>query len=158
MITVCKATSKDSRTVARLMKQKYSFATLTEANEAFRKEMRQHHHFRVARLDNQAVGLISWRTQGNVQHGVAELVRLAVLSSVPEPREVKEALFDVMLAEAESYYLKNGAHLRKVYSMIHADSRHIREFFQDKGMRQEAVLKNHFHPGIDELVFSLFLA
>ncbi|MFH1206986.1 MAG: hypothetical protein V1668_00060 [Patescibacteria group bacterium] len=158
MITVYKAASKDSRMVARLMKQKYSFRTLAEAQEAFRKEMRRQHHFRVAWLDNQAVGLISWRMQGGVHHGVAELVRLAVSSSVPEPREVKEALFDVMLAEADSFYHEHGGRMRKVFSMIHADNRHIREFFQDKGMRQEAVLKNHFHPGVDELVYSLFLA
>ncbi|MFA6553087.1 MAG: hypothetical protein WCT27_01540 [Patescibacteria group bacterium] len=157
MITVHKAMLKDSRMVAKLMKQKYSFRKLGEAEETFRKEMGQHHHFRIAWLDAEAVGLISWRTQGGVHHGVAELVRLAVSSSVPEPREVKEALFDIMVAEADSFYREHGIRLRKVFSMIHADNRHIREFFQDKGMRQEAVLKNHFYPGMDELVFSLFL-
>ncbi|MFA5052133.1 MAG: hypothetical protein WC544_03690 [Patescibacteria group bacterium] len=158
MISVHRATLRDDRIVAGLLKQKYSFRTLQESAQTFRSEIRHHHHFRLAFLDGQPVGLISWRTQGSEYHGVAELVRLAVLSDVPDPRQVKEALFDVMLAEADSYYREHGTRLRKVFSMIHADNRHIREFFQDKGMRQEAVLKNHFHPGMDELVFSLFLA
>lgn len=157
MVSVYRAALRDYRIAARLLKQKYTFPTLREATVAFRAEIRQHHHFRLAYLDDRPVGLISWRAQGSQFHGVAEVVRLAVLSDVPDPRQVKEALFDVMLAEADSYYRDHGSRLRKVFSMIHADSRHIREFFQDKGMRQEAVLKNHFHPGMDELVFSLFL-
>ncbi len=158
MVRVKKAALKDSGLVSSLLKQKYNFRTLADAERAFKKEIRQHHHVRVAWLEDHPVGLISWRAQGDVHHGVAELVRLAVLSSVPDPREIKESLFDVMLAEAESYYHEHGSRLRKVFSMIHADNRHIRDFFQDKGMRQEAVLKNHFYPGRDELVFSLFLA
>lgn len=154
---VRRATRSDKKIIASLLKKKYHFISLEEAASAFLVEYRQRHRFRIAEENNQIIGLISWRPQGSIRHGVAELTRLAVISSVPDPRLVKEELFDVMLAEADSYYHQHGSHLRKVYSMIHADNRHIREFFLDKGMRQEAVLKNHFHPGTDELVYSLFL-
>ena len=158
MITVRQATLRDSRVIAELLEKKYSFATSTEARRAFRWEYQRHHHFRLAEDSGRAVGIMSWRPQGTAKHGVAELTRLAVTSDYPEPAKVKEALFDVMVAEADFYYRQHGGRLRKVFSMIHADAKHLKQFFLDKGMQQEALLKSHFHPGQDELIFSLFLA
>ncbi|MFH0805121.1 MAG: hypothetical protein V1916_02910, partial [Patescibacteria group bacterium] len=128
-----------------------------EAAETFTAEC-SYQHYRIAELDGQPVGLISWRTQGGLHYGVAELTRLAVVSGILDPRAIKESLFDVMIAEADHFYRQHGSKLRKVFSMIHADSKHIRDFFQDKGMHQEAVLRSHFHAGTDELVYSMFIA
>jgi len=157
MITIRKASRKDEAAISELLATKYSFKSNREALMAYRHEVRLRNHFRLAITDGHVVGLISWRTQGSMYHGVAELTRLAVLATVPDPRQVKEELFDVMIAEADSYYRQHDTRLRKVFSLVHADSRHIQDFFQDKGMRQEAVLKSHFHPGMDEMVYSLFL-
>ncbi len=157
MITVRRASLKDSLVVSKLLKKKYNFSSLVEARKCFQEELKNKDHFRVAETESGVVGLISWRSQGTLRHGVAELRRLAVLSDYSDPLAVKEALFDVMLAEADNYYREHGWRLRKVFSLIHADSRNIKRFFIDKGMQQEAVLRNHYYPGRDELVFSLFL-
>jgi hypothetical protein len=42
--------------------------------------------------------------------------------------------------------------------MFHADNEHLKRFFVNKGMQQEAVLRSHFHLGKDELVYSMFFA
>ena len=158
MITVRRASLKDGRAVSELLKQKYSFVSLKQARKTFAFEFVHNHHFRIAEIDGRIVGLVSWRPQGILKHGVVELTRIAIEIGVSNARQVKEALFDVMVAEADFYYKKQGYRLRKVFSLIHADDKVIKEFFIDKGMQQEAVLKNHFYRGKDELVFSLFLA
>jgi hypothetical protein len=89
---------------------------------------------------------------------VAELTRITVSSDAADSVYIKEMLFDVMIAEADFFYKQHGSKLRKVFSMIHADNRQIKEFFIDKGMQQEAILRNHFHRGTDELIFSMFFS
>ncbi len=157
MISVRKASCDDGSRIAKLLQSKYSFISADEAEKAYTHECRIQ-HFRVAEQHDRVVGLVSWRPAGLSRHGVAELTRIAVDRSVTNHRMIKERLFDVMIAEADYYYKQQGHKLRKVFSMIHADDSYIKEFFLDKGMQQEAVLHNHFHPGTDELVFSLFLA
>lgn len=157
MLTVRKAIVEDADRVADLLKAKYSFTTLEESKAAFAYE-RTYHHFRVAETDGRFLGLISWQPQGTVKHGVMEVTRFAVLKDVPNPTAIKEQLFDAAIAEAEFFYDTQGVKLRKVFSMIHADSKHLQDFFANKGMHQEAVLKDHYHFGKDELVFSMFLA
>ena len=158
MIAIHHVSLDNQKEIVELMKKKYSFRTVQQAEQAFLDEYNQGHHFRAAWDGGKIVGLISWRPQGETYHGVAELTRLAVLSDYHDPRAVKELMFDVMIAEADDFYHSHGSHLRKIFSMIHADARHVREFFVDKGLQQEAVLKNHFHPNKDELVFSMFLS
>ena len=157
MIKVRKANCKDGQAVSELLKSKYSFISKDEAVTVFEYEC-LYQHYRIAQEDDKVVGLISWRTQGTEKHGVAELTRITVLPDVLNAGEVKEILFDVMIAEADYYYKKHGSKLRKVFSMIHSDNRQVKDFFEDKGMKQEAVLKSHFHAGQDELIFSLFFS
>lgn len=155
MLNIKRASCADGPVVSQLLKEKYSFKDLPEANQAFSLEC-SNQHFRLAEENGQVVGLISWRTQGTIKHGVIELTRIAVSASMPNTAEVKEMLFDVMVAEADFYYKEQGGRLRKIFSLIHADNKAIKEFFLNKGMQQEAVLRNHYHLGTDELVFSLF--
>ncbi len=155
MIKVRKASCKDGQAVSELLKSKYSFLSQDEAITVFEYEC-LYQHYRIAEDNEKIVGLISWRMQGTEKHGVAELTRITVLPDVNDKNEVKEMLFDVMIAEADYYYKQHGSKLRKVFSMIHSDNKQVKEFFENKGMQQEAVLKNHFHSGQDELVFSLF--
>lgn len=157
MLTVRKATAEDAQRVAELLKAKYSFATVDEARDTFAYESR-YHHFRVAVDGNNCLGLISWRPQGMLKHGVAEVTRLAVLRSAPDPAQIKEQLFDAAMAEAELHYRDHGTRLRKIFSMIHADNTHLQKFLETKGMHTEAVLKDHFRFGQDELVLSMFFA
>lgn len=158
MVSVHHVFKDQSKSIAELLKKKYSFPTQEKAEEAFLEEFQQGHFIRVATEEGRIVGIISWRPQGAVHNGVAELLRFAVVKDCKDPRSVKETMFDIMMAEADQYYRSNGGRLRKVFSLIHADAKHIKEFFLDKGLQQEAVLRNHFHPGKDELIFSLFVA
>ena len=156
MIKIRKAHCEDGPKISRLLKSKYSFKSIDEAQEVFDLEF-SNQHYRIAYDNDKVVGLISWRTQGTIQHGVAELTRIAVSESVNDKVFVREMLFDVMIAEADYFYKQHGLKLRKVYSLIHSDNKKVREFFENKGMKQEAILRNHFHHGTDELVFSMFL-
>ncbi|MBI5037802.1 MAG: GNAT family N-acetyltransferase [Candidatus Kerfeldbacteria bacterium] len=157
MISIRKANCDDGQTVSQLLHSRYSFSTEDEAAAVFTHEC-EYQHYRIAEVDGKPVGLISWRPQGTERHGVVELTRIAVAPDVEDRAFVKELLFDQMIAEADYYYKQHGKHLRKVFSMIHADNKDVKEFFQNKGMHQEAILRNHFHRGTDELVYSIFLA
>jgi len=156
MIEIHKAVKQDGRVASRLLKEKYNFSSLSEANKIFQNEIR-YCHFRIAQQATRVIGIIGWRVQGTLKHGVIELTRIAVSSNYDDPLYVKEMLFDVMIAEADYYYKQRHAKLRKVFSMIHADKKHIKDFFINKGMQQEAILRNHFRHGTDELIFSIFL-
>lgn len=157
MSNIRKASQQDEELISRLLKQKYSFQTLEEARDALIYEM-TYNHFRVAEENGHIIGLISWRPQGTYRHGVAEVTRLAVLSGLPNPVEVKELLFDAMIAEADLFYRGHGSRLRKVFSIFHADNEHLKRFFANKGMEEEAVLRSHFRFGVDEVVYSMFVA
>lgn len=157
MVFIKRATCQDGQIIAELLKSKYSFVSTDEAEKTYQNECPDH-HYRIALDNGRVIGLICWRTQGQARHGVAELTRLAILDSIPNYHEVKEQLFDVMIAEADYYYKKRNFKLRKVFSLIHAENKDIKNFFIDKGMHQEAVLRDHFHRGKDELIYSLFLA
>lgn len=156
-MNIRKASCQDSEVVSKLLKSKYSFVSEEEALQTFSDECR-YNHFRMAEEDGHVVGIIGWQPEGILRHGVVELTRLAIDMNAHDPKQIREMLFDVMIAEADYFYKHQGYKLRKVFSMIHADCRHIKEFYENKGMRQEAVLRDHFHQGKDELVFSLFLA
>lgn len=155
MITIRKATLKDATLVSQLLMKKYRFRSVREARKTFKEEYKIQ-HYRIARQENCVAGLLSWQARGTSEHGVAELIRLAVDDRCEDPGYVKEMLFDQFIAEADFYFHERQTHLRKVYSLIHADNKQIREFFERKGMHQEARLKSHFRQDTDELVFSLF--
>ncbi|MEK7570288.1 MAG: hypothetical protein AAB515_02520 [Patescibacteria group bacterium] len=157
MLTVRKATAEDALQVAEVLKAKYRFPSVQEAKAIFAYE-REYHHFRVAVDDDRMVGLISWRQQGTLAHGVAEVTRFAVLKDAVDPVQVKELLFDATIAEAENHYEHHHSKLRKIFSLIHADNKRLQTFYANKGLHQEAVLKDHFRLGQDELVFSRFFA
>ena len=157
MMKIRKATCEDGPVVSQLLKERYSFNDVSEANEAYAMEC-SYQHFRLAEEQGRVVGLISWRPQGTLKHGVVELSRLAVSKTATDSEAVKELLFDVLVAETDFFYKQHGSRVRKIFSLIHADNQEVKDFYINKGMRQEAVLKNHFHLGTDELVFSLFLS
>lgn len=156
-ISIRRASCGDGPIIANLLHTKYSFSSVDEAEQAFSNECGTH-HYRIAEEEGNVVGLLSWRPQGVVSHGVVELTRIAIAQNVSDKWYVKEMLFDQMVAEADYYYKQQGAKLHKVFSMIHSDNNDVKEFFINKGMEQEAVLRNHFRKGTDELVFSLFFA
>ncbi|MFA5135098.1 MAG: hypothetical protein WC505_04945 [Patescibacteria group bacterium] len=157
MATIRRASRQDSQQVSDLLAKKFSFPSLAIAEKTFRNEC-AYQHYRIAEEHGRVVGLVSWKTEGLLSHGVAELCRLALDAAPADTEYVKEMLFDQVIAEADYFYKQRGFRLRKIFSMIHADNREIKEFFLNKGMQQEAILRNHYHNGTDELIFSLFFA
>lgn len=157
MITIRKATCQDGQLISHLLLKKYSFSSPKLAIDTYNHEC-SYQHYRIAVDNKQVVGLICWRVQGSNDHGVAELTRFAIDMNSDDPKYIKELLFDQMVAEADYYYKQRNSKLRKIFSMIHSDDKIIKEFFQNKGMQQEAILRNHYHNGQDELIFSLFFA
>lgn len=157
MVTIRRATCQDSQLVSSLLTKKFSFPSSSVAERTFKCEC-AYQHYRIAEENGQVVGLVSWKTEGLLSHGVVELCRLAIDTTSTDPEYVKEMLFDQVVAESDYYYKQRGFRIRKIFSMIHADNREIKEFFLNKGMQQEAILRNHFHNGTDELIFSLFIA
>jgi N-acetylglutamate synthase-like GNAT family acetyltransferase len=157
MISIRPATCADGPLVSNMLHQRYSFSSPAEAEHVYDQEC-TYQHYRIAEDGGRLVGLISWRPQGTLRHGVVELTRIVVSPDAPDRSFVKEMLFDQVIAESDYYYKRHGLKLRKIFSMIHADNLEIKEFFLNKGMQQEAILRNHFRRGTDELVFSLFFA
>jgi hypothetical protein len=157
MLTTRRPTLADHEAIARLLLKKYHFASLEAARDAVDGESR-HQHIRISvKSDGEVIGIIAWRPQGAAYHGIMEVTRLAVRSDQPNPIEIKEILFDTAIAEADQYFHNRDSRLRKVFSLIHADNRHLKSFFANKGMQQEAILKSHYRVGVDELVYSMFM-
>jgi hypothetical protein len=158
MLTTRRPTLADHEAIARLLLIKYHFSSIEAARDAVDGEAR-HQHIRIAEeADGDILGIIAWRPQGAAYHGVIEVSRLAVLAEQTNPIEIKEILFDAAIAEADLYFRDRDSKLRKVFSLIHADNRHLKTFFAYKGMQQEAVLRSHYRMGVDELVYSMFMA
>lgn len=158
MLTTRRPALADHEAIARLLLTKYHFATLEAARDAVEGEAR-HQHIRIVEESNgEVIGIIAWRPQGAAYHGIIEVTRLAVRADQQNPVAIKEMLFDAAIAEADLYFHDREGKLRKVFSLIHSDNRHLKTFFAYKGMQQEAVLRSHFHMGVDELVYSMFLA
>ncbi len=93
---------------------------------------------------------------GTPKHGLCELDRIAVL---PEERGkgVGAMLFDALLKDAENFFLLNDSQLRKIFLFTHENNSTATDFYKKLGFTKEAVLKNHYYKGINEVVFSLFL-
>lgn len=157
MITTRKANQHDVETIAELLSAFYNFSDIEEARSVVRREYSLHYHFRIAEDDGHPIGVLTWRAHGLPKHGIIKLKRVAIDREIPDRQATFELLFDATIADADYLYHQEHAYLRKVYAVTPADNLFLSSFFEEKGMVQEAVLKNHYYDGRDEVMYSLFL-
>ena len=149
------ATDSDARGIAAVLIQSYNIESMEEGEAAFREEYGRGICYLVAVEGGQVVGLTSWMTHGLPKHGLAELDRIAV-SPAMRGRGVAAELFQALLADADAHYRAHQGRLRKLFLMTHADNLRAQAFYLKMGFTAEATLKDHYYPGKDELVMSLF--
>ena len=161
-----KATLKDAKGIAKVLKESYNIKDLKEGLEVFKFEREKHHHYIVA-VDTRTesgtnsigkgkiVGLVTWLIHGLPKHQLAELDRIAVL---PEymGKGVAKGLFDELIKEAVAFYKKKKSKLRKLYLLTHEDNKRAHKFYEKLGFEHEVTLKEHYYKDKHEYVFSRF--
>lgn len=150
-----RANEADAHNIAAVLVQSYNIASLEEGEAVFREERSRGICYLVAVEGGQVVGLTSWMPHGLPKHGLAELDRIAV-SPAMRGQGVAGELVQALLADAGAYYGAQGGRLRKLFLMTHADNLRAQAFYLKMGFKAEATLKDHYYPGKDELVMSLF--
>lgn len=92
-------------------------------------------------------GFIKFRRVGKYKHGLFELERIEV--NTKYLREGRGTiLFEKMLRRIDGF--------RKLFCTTHASNKEAHEFYENMGMKMEAVLPNHYYDGESELVYSLY--
>ncbi|MEW6755013.1 MAG: GNAT family N-acetyltransferase [Candidatus Latescibacterota bacterium] len=146
----------DEAGIAAVLLQSYNIESPEEAEAAFREERSRGIRYLVAAEGDRVLGLATWLVHGLPKHGLAELDRIAVLPEV-RGRGMAAALMQALFADAGAYFGQYGHALRKLFLMTHADNLRAQAFYGKMGFRAEATLRDHFYPGRDEVVMSLFL-
>jgi len=149
------AITEDREGVADVLMQSYNIESAEEGMEVFSNEKKKGSNFIVAEQDGKVVGIASWAIKGLPKHQLAELDRIAV---VPECRGkgIARKIFSMLIEEANKFYKEKNKKLRKLYLCTHADNLRAQAFYIKLGFRHEATLKDHYYPGKDEMVFSMF--
>lgn len=155
MVKYRKADAADSEGIAVVLLKNYNIKNLKEAKGVFLEELGRYNYV-VAEANGKIVGSACWRIHGLPKHRLAEAGRVAVL---PEcmGKGVATALFERIVQDADKFYKAHGAKLRKIYAYVHSSNKKAQEFYSKIGLIKEAVLKDHYYKGEDELVYSMFL-
>ena len=150
-----KATKKDAKGIAKVLKESYNIKDLKEGLEVFKFEMEKRHNYIVAVDNLKVVGLVTWLVHGLPKHQLAELDRIAVL---PEymGKGVAKGLFDELIKDATAFYKKKKSKLRKLYLLTHEDNKRAHKFYEKLGFEHEVTLKEHYYKDKHEYVFSRF--
>ena len=150
-----KATLKDKKGIAAVLKECYNIDSAEEGIEAFNIEIKRGINYIVAEENNTIIGLVTWFFHGLPKHQLAELDRIAVL---PEYRGkgIAHELFCKLIEHANEELKKHGKKLRKLFLMTHASNKNAHKFYEKLGMKHEATLKDHFYKGEDEQIYSGF--
>ena len=151
-----KADELDKEGIGKVLMQCYNIDSIEEGVSVFLGEVDKGYNFLVAEDAGKIVGLTNWTMHGLVKHGLVELDRIAVLFEFRQ-KGVGRGLFDFLIENAKEFYSFEGGKLRKVYLMTHADNFNAQEFYGKLGLKKEAVLKDHFYDGKDELIMSVFV-
>jgi len=133
----------------------HTFHSDDEAAKAFLHELGRGREFRGVIDDKNMLGIMGLEDRGLPKHGVAELVRF----SMPEKtfsRIVAELLFDATLASMDYFFRERPQRLRKVFTVIANNRNYAKEFFEDRGLVREGMLKRHYHDYRNESVYSFF--
>lgn len=150
-----KATQKDAKGIARVLKESYNIKDLKEGIEVFNFETEKHHHYIVAEENGKIAGIATWLTHGLPKHQLAELDRIAVL---PEymGKGIAQGLFNALVKDASSFYKKKKSKLRKLYLLTHEDNKRAHKFYEKLGFSHEVTLKEHYYKDRHEHVYSMF--
>ncbi|MBU0980862.1 MAG: GNAT family N-acetyltransferase [Nanoarchaeota archaeon] len=147
------ATKDDSGLVVPLMVE--CFNMKTEAEKTFLKELEQHHHYIIAVEVGMCLGLISWVMHGRPSHGLYELYHIGIIQDA-RGKGVANKLFKAMEEEAAAFFKSQGFRVRKLFIMTHDDNVRAHRFYEKMGAKKDAVLKSHYYPDKDEVVYSKF--
>ena len=150
-----KATLKDAKGIAKVLKESYNIKDLKEGLEVFKFERERHHNYIIAINKGKIVGLVTWVIHGLPKHQLAELDRIAVLPEYMGKGAAK-GLFDELIKEAMAFYKKKKSKLRKLYLLTHEDNKRAHKFYEKLGFEHEVTLKEHYYKDKHEYVFSMF--
>ena len=154
MAELRQAEEKDSAEVVEVLVKNFNIKTKEEAKNVFLEEL-QRYTFVVAVEDGKIVGIASWRTHGLPKHMLAECGRVAVLPEY-DKKGIKTDLFEWVVQDADKFYKSHKAKVRKIYAYVHSSNKRMQKFYENLGLIQEAVLKDHYYKGEDEYVYSMF--
>ena len=150
-----KATPKDAKGIANVLKQSYNIKDLKEGINVFKNETKKFHNYVVAEHDGEIIGIVTWIAHGLPKHQLCELDRIAVL---PEYRGkgIARELFNALVNDAKLFYKKHNSKLRKLYLLTHADNIRAQKFYEKLAFKHETTLKDHYYKNKDEFVYSMF--
>ncbi len=150
-----KAKRTDAGQVADVLVECYNMDSKDEAIESFKREFKQEKVFVVCVDNKKIVAIASWQMHDIPKHKLAELHRIAVL---PEFRGkgISKQIFDFMVDDCHIFYEDQGHGLRKMFVLTHGSNKRAQKFYEKLGFSLEARLPNHYYPGEDELVYSMF--
>ena len=150
-----KASKKDAKKIAKILVTAYKIHSIPEGKKAFLGELKKGYLFFVAVQGKELLGLVSFIEKGLPKHGLCELDRIGML---PEARGsgIAKRVFYYGEKEIKALYKKNKSRLRKLYLLTHANNLRAQKFYKKVGLKKEAVLKDHYHKKMPELVMSKF--
>ncbi len=149
------ADHQDITGIAKVFQATLNMPTYDEAAAAFENELAASHQFLVVDENKQIAGLISIIFHGRPRHGLAELDHIAVLPD-HQRKGIATRLFQASIDHLKRFYKQKGFTLRKYFLLTHSNNLKAQQFYQKLGFKKEAVLKKHFYPDVDEIVFSQF--
>ena len=150
-----KASKKDAKKAAKILVTAYKIHSVSEGKKAFLNELKKGHLFFVAVQDREMLALVSFIEKGLPKHGLCELDRIGVL---PEARGsgIAKKIFYYGEKQVKALFKKNKSKLRKLYLLTHSNNVRAQKFYKKVGFKKEAVLKDHYHKKMPELVMSKF--
>jgi len=162
-----KAKIEDAEAVANVLMNSYNIKSVEEGIAVFKNEINKGSNYIVAvdnkfnqkineKLSEKIIGIISWIVKGLPKHELIELDRIAVLPEY-KGKGIAIKLFQFLKKDSTNFYKSKGCKLRKVYLCVHAKNLRAQSFYEKIGFKYEAILKNHYYDGVDEMIFSMFL-
>lgn len=150
-----KAVSEDAEKIAKVLINSYNMDSIEEGKYVFLDEIKKDHYYIIAEEEGEVLGIVSWRVQGLHKHQLAELYRIAVLPDL-RGKGVSKQLFEEMIKNIKECYESNNSKLRKLHLYVHGSNERAQKFYKKMGFMHEATLKDHYYPGEDEFVLSMF--
>ena len=154
MASFRKARIGDAEGIAKVLMENYRIDSEEEAISTFKKEFAKGHNFLVAIDKDKIVGIASWMRHGMLKHQLAWMNRFASLKDTPF--EIGEELFSKIVQDADHTFKDNGSKLRKIFVFCHTSNKNMKTFYEKIGLVNEAVLKDHFYKGEEEIIYSMF--
>ncbi len=109
----------------------------------------------LAEQNGTPVGVMTWRQQGEIRHGLAEVYHIGVIPEV-QGDGVAPQLFTYVVERIQEYYDERDGSLRKLFLLTHEDNERAQGFYEKMGMEHEATLPDHFHDDLDEHVYARY--